>query len=174
MNGEQGTNCDGHPYTKELADALWKAYDYLKTKNGFIVNFVDQIDYNVLLHRKDTLIPELRDFYMAIKGSKRKKIFVGPKRLWEVKDFLKIDEMIEIPLVNSFSYTFGLEPIKNAIYLFSAGMPSKGWIAYLMKQNDQITCIDCGSAFDPLFIGQTRTEQASKEELEKFYENSIR
>jgi hypothetical protein len=172
MRGDQGGNCDGHPYTKELADALFGAYEYLKTKDGFIVDFVDQIDYNVLLHRKDTLITELRDFYMAIKNSKRRKVFVGPSKLSGVMNFLDIDVMVVIPEKNSFSYHFTEEAEKNTIYLFSAGMPSKGWIAQLMKQNDKITCIDCGSAFDPLFVGQTRTEQATKEEIEKFYENS--
>jgi SAM-dependent methyltransferase len=48
-------------------------------------------------------------------------------------------------------------------------MPAKLLIAQALHQNPNITCIDAGSSFDPIFVGNTRTEQASQEELKELY-----
>jgi hypothetical protein len=122
---------------------------------------------DIFLHTNTS--KEKYSFYETIKFSNRKKVFVGPKMLSEVKEFLNIDEMVEIPETNAFSYEFNIEPEDNTIYLFCAGMPTKVWISKLLKKNQNITCIDLGSALDPIFIGTTRTHQLLMDELKNFY-----
>jgi glycosyltransferase involved in cell wall biosynthesis len=171
MTQTTGANCDGHPYTQELGDKLKESFEFLKDKAD-IVEWNDQKNYNVLLHRKDNDLEKLRNFWMTIKESPRKKIFVGPKRLEAVIEFLKIDKFIEVPEVNAFEYLKkNFEPFTrtNDIFIFSCGMPAKWLIATLVGENPNITCIDAGSSFDPIFVGQTRTEQADSETLRRLY-----
>ena len=184
MNGKEGKNCDHHPYSKELADALKESYTYLTNlPDTYIPTWIEPIEKespikvkgnvtgNIFLH--DSISQGKYQFYETIKNSKRKKIFIGPKKLAEVEEFLAIDRMVEIPEVNCFSYNFKLEPEDNAIYLFSAGMPTKVWIAQLLKKNKNITCIDLGSALDPILCGINRTHQLPREELRKFYKKLL-
>jgi glycosyltransferase involved in cell wall biosynthesis len=184
MNGAEGTNCDNHPYTPELKAALLDAYKYLNDlEDTYIPKWEDLMPHpspvvtkgnvkgDILLHTDTN--QEKYDFYKTLKLSKRKKIFIGPKVLNEVKDFLNIDVMVEIPEVNAFSYKFNLEPENNAIYLFSSGMPSKVWIAKLLRKNRNITCIDLGSALDPIFRDKTRTRQLDKEYLRNYYKDLL-
>jgi hypothetical protein len=58
---------------------------------------------------------------------------------------------------------------EGTVFLFSAGMSSKVWIGELLKQGKQITCIDLGSALDPLYLGRTRSGQPSKGEALTFF-----
>ena len=172
MAGEKGANCDGHDYSPELGNKLKKSFEFLKDKVD-IVEWQDQLNYNILLHRKDNDLKKLKDFWMAVKASPRKKIFIGPERLKGVVDMLKIDTFLPIPLVNAFTYIkenllFPM-PEDGSIYIFCCGMPAKVEIAGLIKRNKNITCIDAGSSFDPVFIGKTRTEQADKEMLRRLY-----
>jgi SAM-dependent methyltransferase len=171
MSGDVGANCDNHPYTKELGDKLKESFEFLKDKAD-IVEWNDQKNYNVLLHRKDNDLEKLRNFWMTVKESKRHKIFVGPERLNGVCDLIGAEQM-EMPLVNAFDYIkstcLNLVPKDNDIWVFSCGMPAKWLIAELIRQNPNITCIDAGSSFDPIFVGQTRTEQADTETLRRLY-----
>ena len=180
MNGVKGTNCDKHPYTPKLAKALKLAYrelnampdtyipiwgDYMEQKCP--VEVKGNVDAQVFLHT--SVSKEKYRFYETLKFSPRKKIYIGPEYLKEVKDFLNADKMIIIPAVNSFSYDFNIEPEENAIYMFTAGMASKVWIAQLLKKNPNITCIDFGSAFDPIFWGKNRTRQLDIKTLRDYY-----
>lgn len=173
MAGETGANCDAHPYTKELGDKLKESFEFLKDKAD-IVEWKDQKNYNTFLHRKDNDLEKIKDFWMAVKDSKRRKYFVGPNRLAGVSPLLGAT-LIPVPLVNAYDFIKQMavpELEDNDIWIFSCGMPAKYMIAELIKKNPKITCIDAGSSFDPLFVGNTRTEQASKEELEQLYFNS--
>ena len=170
MAGNEGANCDGHPYSEELGDKLKESFEFLKDKAD-IVEWTDQVNYNILLHRKGNDLKKLKAFWTAIGNSPRRKFFVGPKRLGKVCELLKALP-IEIPLVNAFEFIKAMEfPIilDDNIFIFSCGMPAKGLIADLLKVNPNITCIDAGSSFDPLFIGETRTEQVDKETLRRLY-----
>ena len=175
MNGEPGGNCDGHPYSPELAYKLREAYKYLRDR-ATIVEFDDQVNYNVLLHRTDSDLKEVSDFYKAIGNSSRRKFLIAPERLLGMQSILKCD-MIEVIEVNAFSEydkIFDSIPIvENAIYMFCAGMPAKPLIADLLTHAEvfgyNITCLDCGSAFDPS-VSQTRTEQITKEQFWELYE----
>jgi len=175
MAGSEGSNCDGHLYSPELGRLLKESFRFLEGKAN-IVEWNDQENYNIMLHRKDNDLEGLRNFWMTIKESSRRKVFVGPERLKGVCELLDC-EFIEVPLVNCFEYVtsggFILKTLssveKDAIYIFSCGMPAKILIADLIRTNPNITCIDAGSSFDPIFVGQTRTEQADQETLRRLY-----
>lgn len=172
MNGEVGANCDGHNYSPELGQKLKESFEFLKDKAD-IVEFADQKNYNILLHRTDNDLKKLSQFYKTIKASPRRKFFVGPKRLEGVCDLLGAT-LVEMPLVNAFDYYLEgiyLDSQENDIFIFSCGMLAKVLIADLLKHNPNVTCIDAGSAFDPIFVGKTRTEQAEMEDLKRLYED---
>jgi len=169
MNGEKGANCDGHDYSPELGEELKESFEFLKDKAD-IVEWNNQATYNILLHRKDNDLQKLKKFWMTIKESPRRKIFVGPERLSQVCDFIGASQVI-VPLVNAFETIkeIELDPKDGDVFIFSCGMPAKVLIARALKQNQNITCIDAGSSFDPIFIGATRTEQVDKETLRRLY-----
>jgi glycosyltransferase involved in cell wall biosynthesis len=169
MEGRAGGNCDGHPYSKELGDKLKEAFAFLEGKAD-IATWHEQHLCNALLHRTDSNLGKVRDFWMSVKDSKKRKMFVGPKRLEGVCDLLGATQ-IEIPLINAFEYTktLDLQPQDNDIFIFSCGMPAKVLIYEAIKRNPNITCIDAGSAFDPIFGINSRTVQADKETLRRLY-----
>jgi len=178
MLGEKGQTCNGDIYTTDLQRILINSYKQLK--NDWIsdwrldrqdqkkelhkkIGITKTIHHDVLLHRIGELTPALHDFYKAIRDSKRRKVFIGPEKLRPIIKLLKIDAFLPIPennaVVGAFDYPEG------DIYLFSAGFLTKCLVPSILG-----TCIDLGSAFDPL-VSQTRTNQVSKAELEKFYED---
>jgi len=189
MFGVKGENCDGQKYSLELKEALKNAYKRIsKVKNAVITKWKlgmenerkilenelgieCEADHNLLLNRVGELSVYHYNFWRAIKNSKRKKIFVGPIKLKGVLNFLDIDDFIEIPETNAFDFKPKIETEDNAIVLFSAGLASKVWIGEIISEN--ITCLDCGSAFDPLFVGQTRTNQVPQAELMNFYKDLL-
>jgi hypothetical protein len=174
MNGAVGANCDGHAYSAGLGLALSEAYSYFSTNENIqIVLFDDQRIYNSLLHRPENMGPDLYTFYHTIKTSPRKKVFIGPTRLGGVINFLNISEYHSVPLTNSYNQPFDIVPVTDAIYLFCAGMPAKVWMHQLLQENEDITCIDLGSAMDPLFVGQTRTDQTPQHDLLNFYKDML-
>lgn len=189
MSGVSGSNCDGQKYTKELAKALKSAYKKIgkidnvlitKWKLGMNIERVAfekelgikcEADHDLLLNRIDGPTPYHFNFWKAIKDSDRRKIFVGPARLKGVINFLSVDEFVEIPQKDAFSFKPNISVSDNDIVLFSAGLASKVWISEIIS--DKITCIDCGSAFDPIFIGRTRTKQAPQKILFEFYRDLL-
>jgi hypothetical protein len=130
-----------------------------------VVPFKDQAFYNILLARHDQNLDAQKAFWGAVRESDKPKIFVGPDRLGMVAVMLRALHLC-VPLINAFSE---YEKIKKwllerekpgAIFIFSAGMPSKAWIAELLQACPDISCLDAGSAFDPLCLeANTRTEQ---------------
>jgi hypothetical protein len=145
-------------------------YELMDKTPKINVNFVN---FEILL--QNTLSQNKFDFYKSIKYSERKKIFVGPNRLFDIENFLNVDTLIEVPLVNSFSeYENVLASLKseienNSIILFSCGMPAKSLIYKSLEFNSNITCLDVGSGFDSLFIGHTREGQLNSAVVKNFY-----
>lgn len=178
MRGDAGGNCDGHPYSKELGEKLWEAYEYLgKQPNTTIVEFDDQKNYNVLLHRTDSNLKEVSEFYKAIKLSKRNKYLIAPEKLNLIAGLLDATHIV-IPELNLFSryneykdaihHTSYQSGWRDSIFIFCAGMPAKPLISDMMKHSPNATYLDCGSAFDPS-VGITRTEQITKEQFWELY-----
>lgn len=181
MRGDVGANCDGHPYTRELGEALKAAFKWFEPRQRNaertvinVVPFHDQRMYNILLHRNDSDVDAVKVFWGAIRNSDKPKYFVGPARLKPAAAMLKA-EFVEIPLVNAFSDTDRIETqlrhkaTPGAIFVFCGGMPSKVWIHKILMKESTLTCIDAGSAFDPLFVGQSRTEQLPMDFLLEHY-----
>jgi glycosyltransferase involved in cell wall biosynthesis len=173
IDGVKGENCDGHTYSPELARALIQAFAYL-SGSVHVVGFRNQKTFNMLLHRTDNNLLEVKSFWDAVSARTGVKVFVGPSRLRQAAELLKA-RFVEVPLKNAFS---DFERVKkelfnyckrDALFVFSTGMMSKILIAELLKVRSDITCIDAGSAFDPLFVGETRTVQAPREVLERLY-----
>lgn len=187
MLGAKGANCDGQQYSDKLGNALKDAYSFFGTLDNVsitrwklgmekeIAAFEKELgikctaDHDLLLNRAGEITQDHYDFWREVKVKWKRKYFIGPARLKNVGAFLDIFKYVEIPSSNAFNYNFTLEAEKDAIYFFSAGMASKVWIAKLLKERKDITCIDCGSAFDPLFVGTTRTNQADTSYLKIFY-----
>lgn len=218
MMGEQGNNCDLHPYSRELGIKLIEAWNFFSSTNIpniYIAEWGDQpgsfgtpqhvrpvqninnpvhLFLQRLLQSKsshnfkltnfeiviqNTLSAQKYNFYKSIKLTNRRKIFVGPERLQEVKSFLNTDYLIQIPLRNTFSkYEDILTSCKslltdNCIVMFSSGMPTKSIIHKLLEYKNNITCIDVGSGFDALFVGGTREGQLPKETVREFYKDLL-
>jgi hypothetical protein len=170
MNGESGANCDGHDYTPELGAKLKAAFKWFeaRARNAGrtvinVVPFQDQVPYNCLLHRNDNDADAVKAFWGAVRNSEKPKVFVGPARLKPAAAMLKA-EFVEVPLVNAFEQygqirerlMWAAKP--GAVFVFAAGMTSKCWIRDVLEREATASCIDAGSAFDPIFVGKTRTE----------------
>lgn len=169
MNGMAGTNCDGHNYSDKLSKKLKESFDYLESLGAYVIDYGNQNDVNCLLHRSTNDLQKVKDFFVSIRNSERKKVYVAPRRL-AIASYLLNAEHIEVPLVNAFDKYDEIKiiPEDDTIYMFSCGMPAKCLIADLLKQNQNITCIDVGSSFDG-FIQNTRTFQATQEEMFELY-----
>lgn len=145
------------------------------------INFIDG---DIFLHRVGEMVDERRRFYKAIKLSDRHKIFVGPKKLEGVVNLLNVNDFIEVKPSNAFDdYDFIFSQIcdiikPNSIILFSSGLMSKVLMHKIMEKGFEenkmdFTCLDIGSAFDNLFIGQTRTEQVPQNEMQEYYKELL-
>ena len=201
MIGGKGENCDHHPYSEKLAKELeisfvklLKFYDdvYLaewidnlvKTRESYInVNGLKPkfADYECFLTLKENLSDKkLLNFYTLIKNTKRKKIFVGPKKLKKVTTMLEIDNFVEVPIINAFS---DYERVMNElvqigvdndnIYILCCSMMSCLICSDLKEMNKEITLLDIGSGLDPIFGERTRPKQPSEEECVKYFKNLL-
>lgn len=181
MSGASGANCDGHPYSPELSNALHAAFNWFSVReraNGRtiinVVPFNDQRPYNCLLHRCDSDIDAVRRFWAAVRSAHARRVFVGPRRLKQAAMML-MAEFVEVPEVNAFRCYHGIRDVlrhlacPNIIAVFCAGMAAKCWIRDMLEWEPTATCIDAGSSFDPLFVGQTRTEQLPMDLLLEHY-----
>ena len=181
IEGVEGATCDGQTYSYELNLALRKAYNFLVTlPDVYISDWKEWQDDNlndggILLHREKRDLQPLHDFYMAIKRSPRRKIFVGPAKLCVPVGKLLDCNYIEVPEKDAFSkYDDILARLKSittddSILMLSCGLISKPLIADILRTNPKVTCLDTGSSFDPIFLGQTRTLQAPQRELLELY-----
>jgi glycosyltransferase involved in cell wall biosynthesis len=191
MTTTKGKNCDGQEYGEKLQKELKESYKKLGLIDGVYITKwklgIDKereelekelgikctADHDLLLNRIGELSPYHFNLWKAIKESKRRKIFVGPKRLEGVVKFLNIDEFVEVPDKNAFDFNPKIKTEDDAIVIFSAGPASKVWIGKLLSNKENITCIDAGSSFDPIFVGNTRTNQVAQAELRNFYKELL-
>jgi hypothetical protein len=179
MSGAHGANCDGHPYSPELGWKLRMAFGQLEKmaqdrREGRtrvnVVPFSDQPAYNILLHRNDSVFDAVKAFWGTVRDSRARKVFVGPARLHPAARMLRAEHVV-IPEVNAFAEYDGIRSRLQAmlqpgmIFIWCASMPGKAWMAELLAFQPDISCIDAGSAFDPLVVGQTRTEQLPQDLL---------
>ena len=202
----EGVNCDNHAYSKDLSVKLKEAFNELCHKKVFIADWFKSNPpitprdlFNLQYYRRyikdnklnpnfvspfELLLPgwgnfknlNLFRFFKEIKLSNRNKIYVGPKVLEDVNQFLNIDKFVEIPKINAFDDRQKiLSEIKtvlkdNSIVILTVGLMSPFVSNEILNANSNVTVLDVGSGFDPLFIGQTRSGgQASPEESRAYY-----
>jgi hypothetical protein len=175
LKGKQGKNCDGQSYTPELKAALASAYAGLENLSKvyprcFIVEWGDPFS---ILHQQPNDKAKIRSFWLAVALCHRPKVFIGPERLIPVIQFLHTSLYIGVPSTEAYSADWLVRPAlikalsKDSIFIFSSGLASKVWCNAIASS--EITVIDAGSAFDPLFVGTTRTMQWSPEECRNLY-----
>jgi len=194
--------CDGQSLSAKLAKLTIQCFaKVLKQKNVYMGDWVDDVqrtpqlqkiyllrfgitpnftDFDLLLSVETNMQNnKLFNFYKAIKESDSNKIFIGPRRLHGVINMLNIDEYIAVPLKNSFGK---YEKIKSKllktvgkknILILACGRTAKPLCKDVLASNPDITIIDAGSAFDPIFIGPTREKQCSIKQCEKYYKRIL-
>ncbi len=195
MLGAKGENCDFHPYTPRLGELLKESFGRLLAFNDvYLADWKDNlIDVRDMFIKSNKLNPRFADydcfltvheniknnkllnFYKLIKDSKKKKIFIGPNHLFQIKEMLNIDKLIEVPSANAFSEYDRIiselkEDVKNdTIYIFCCSMMSCVLCNDLKLINNNITLLDIGSGFDPIFSDKSRPKQPSRENCHRYY-----
>ena len=201
MIGGKGENCDHHPYSEKLKKELEKSFvkllrfyddvylaewvdNLVKTRESYVnVNGLKPkfADYECFLTLKENLNDKkLLNFYTLLKKTKRKKIFVGPKKLKKVTTMLGIDNFVEVPIINAFSdYDRVMDELvhigvnDNNIYILCCSMMSCLICSDLKEINKKITLLDVGSGLDPIFGERTRPKQPSEEECFEYFRDLL-
>ncbi|MAI60771.1 MAG: hypothetical protein CMM92_07115 [Rickettsiales bacterium] len=201
MIGGKGENCDHHPYSEKLKKELEKSFvkllrlyddvylaewvdNLVKTRESYVnVNGLKPkfADYECFLTLKENLNDKkLLNFYTLLKKTKRKKIFVGPKKLKRVTTMLGIDNFVEVPIINAFSdydrvmdELVHIEVNDNNIYILCCSMMSCLICSDLKEINKKITLLDVGSGLDPIFGERTRPKQPSEEECFEYFRDLL-
>jgi hypothetical protein len=135
---------------------------------------VTWIHFESLLMMRTT--PVLLEFYKALKEDRRKKVFVGPEPLIKAAKMLRADFCLSPWEEACREYSQIMEVLSRAIWgvaLFCAGRSSKLIIAELSAKFPDRTLIDLGSSLDPLFIGQTRSQQILPEDAKKYFSELV-
>lgn len=197
-------NIDSHPFSLELSKQLKQSIKELSIKDNvyfadwffdnffkysdeksdrlFINNLVTKINFIkpfelIMAGWGNLETPFLKRFYNTIAKSKRQKIYVGPERLKSLKDFLKLDNFVEIPLVNAYKVhkkTLNkiLDVCKNdSIILISIGLSSPVLINDILKSFPDVTILDVGSGLDSLAGFNTRGFPQATPEQARIYFN---
>jgi hypothetical protein len=116
----------------------------------------------LLSHEDQYLTPDLKEFYRVLRDDSRPKYYFARERMREAAKVFNM-MFVPIPHPNSFIH---LEKVKqqvkkilrpNIVILFSCGMLAKIMLYECHKMNKEITVLDMGSAFDPMFVGDTRS-----------------
>lgn len=163
MKGQQGANAEQHPYSSELGIHLREAHRYMLTQpNVIVTEWGDDNFDSLLLHEDSYLTEDLKEFYRTLKHDPRKKYYFAQERMRPAAEFFNM-EFVPVPFPDSYSH---FKQVKkeiqkimdnNIIILFSCGMLSKVMVYECWKACPYMTAIDLGSAFDPLFVGSTRS-----------------
>ena len=176
--GNNGKNCDGHTYFKDLGRRLSKVLKdnrryYLGLQNYVYKNenfhdFINEyiMDYSIdfvdgnFLHRA-SIKDQLGLFFDALKG--KDIVLVGPERLKKLKQ-IEVREYVVVPDVDCWNaYVPTLKQLlpavkENTVVLYCASMMSNVLIDDLfITKNDTITQIDCGSVFEPYINVRNRS-----------------
>lgn len=132
MIGRNGTNCDNHNYSNELAEKLKESFIELSKQGAlfgdwfnsnpprnqrdveninYYSNFINSNNLTIKLVRPFEVLltgwgnlsnDNLLNFYKVVKETKRRKIYVGPKVMEGVNKMLNTDYFVEIPKTNAF------------------------------------------------------------------------
>lgn len=174
----QGGNCDGTPYTKNLGTKVRESFVYnSQQKNAMIgewhsmsnkpfwegldpkIRDVQWVDFHTVLIDQSTRSTDKLLLFKSIQQSSRKKIYIANETLSRAKDFFKIESHIVINPSNWFDTEYdsvfaaassAIEDDSTTLVLISAGMGGKYLISELHKKHPNAIYIDVGSGFDML------------------------
>ena len=193
MTGLPGAEKDGQEYNSPMCKELIWAWNTLSARENChltawcpdplrpmldpYLRWVKSyyFDHGVLLLHEIT--PEIESFYRALVRDPRKKILVGPAILKKGADLLGCSALVEVPKPNAYSKRDQIverafaEYIDDAVYLFCASSMGKILACLLFEAHEQVTCIDLGSALDPICIGNTRNGQADYVTAWRFFKS---
>lgn len=195
----KGHTKDKHDYSKELSQDLNTAFLSLCNRpdtymgkwdtdhnTHILLRIIEResiqkkfVGFHLLDSDKININEHQYLFYKTIKESKRKKIFVANDGLTRMTSFLNIDEMITIPKINAYNAIEGIKQaclqsyVKDAIYIYCAGMNTKLLINEMTMRHPDSTHIDVGSAFEPFYNNRTRSGHASNEYLQTFFKDLL-
>ena len=186
---DRGKTCDGEQYTKELGRELlgcWISFadkahigDWFSMTSGpayYVDEYLRLVDFarpiwlhfeTVLLMRKSQ---QLLDFYRALKSDSRRKCFMGPEAMRPAAIAFGA-EFVPTPMTNLHAacggLLHGLKAIQPELLIWGAGMAghipvTEYWLA------TGATCVNLGSALDPIYRGKTRQQQLHPIEAKAF------
>lgn len=121
--------------------------------------------------------PALYYLYETIRKDTRRKLLVGPQRLFTACELLDAD-FHEIPLGHRWydwerevkDHIYKLQRHAAEVIFFSAGRSSKVMMAHLLTHNPDRVYFDLGSALDPYCVGRTRGVQVGIAEAKLFFQ----
>jgi hypothetical protein len=202
MFAQEGTNCDGDPYTKDLGNGLINSLAlYCHHKNSYIgkwhgiegfqklaylMNILTLpnpqfVDYHLVYNDEKVFFNKnLYNFVKVIQESNQKKIIISNNNNIRLKKVFNTENFITVASKNWFiNYQSLLEFMKNeitdnCILLTAAGMGSKVLIADLLQTNPTISAIDIGSSFDYLCQKKnTRDRTHTYEDIYNYYKELL-
>jgi hypothetical protein len=183
MRGACGANAEHHQYGPDLGEHLHEAKEYLKNKDNVFIaewNQPDMVYFDALLSHEDQFLTEdLKEFYKLLKDDPRPKYYFARERMREAAKVFNM-EFIPVPYPNSYGYLGQVKvQVRNIarpgiIILFSCGMLSKVMIYEAYKMCQDMTVLDMGSAFDPMFVGDTRSNEAGQHfKVKQFFKDVL-
>ena len=181
IKGQEGSNAEGHPYSKELGSHMTEAYNYMIEQPGvFVAEWNNpKLTYfdALLLHEDEYLTEDLKEFYRLLKDEPRPKYYFARERMREAATVFNMN-FVEVPYPDSYSHIDEvMAKVKeiakdDIIILFSCGMLAKIMTYECHKINPKMTVLDMGSAFDPLFVGSTRSHDPDQHlRVKEFYKD---
>lgn len=187
IQGRSGHTCDGEEYSHDLGAALLLSWvSVLHGSNVYLGDWLSAcferstektryedfyshmtkgrqlkwLHFEALLLMRES--EQLVEFYRAVKGDSRKKLFMGPRGNIGAAEMLGAD-FLETPMSHLFMQAGGLtEELLNRdfeVLLYGAGMAGNIPVTRCWKRYPERTYVHLGSAFDPLFRGKTRRQQ---------------
>lgn len=163
MTGKRGHNCDHHEYFIDLGNRLVKSVvraNYMigiqpLSIHGGMYESVKKMFENKDLRNADVLHNASikgRFWQFYDRAFEMETILVGPEHL----KMLNARAFIEIPTLNCWNDYFktcvsiasAIKRMKNPVVLLCASMMSEVIIDQF-RDHDNVTIVDCGSAFDP-------------------------
>ena len=191
MAGNSGRNWDGCDYSPEFMIALIDSFQFLsrqpnvylaqrcpprlRSKISEVINLNGNRYYDAEALIFHNITPELGPFYRALIDDPRRKVLVGPQEHYGANKLLGCELQIQVRRPNAFQDRDATracliaEHKPDTVFLFCAGMTAKVLIADLLKYGPDITCIDLGSALDPIYIGRTRSDQPARRVVIDFF-----
>lgn len=195
MAGGAGQNCDGQEYSPDLQRALIESWQFLTGLDNarltcwcperiakrlpaeVSLNGRAYLDHDALLFHE--MGPGLEAFYRVLMADRRQKVLVAPTQLAPAATLLGCHRFVEVPRPGAFSCRQEIfrkmtnQDTRKAIFLFCAGPAAKVLIADLIRADQTVTCLDLGSALDPIYIGETRTGQPIAFQARQFFARLI-